>query len=1089
MRYFFYILLAFAFSSLALPADSQARIFAAEGDQYMDINTNVNTADMNYSATWDANFPLIVCMYDRTVIPPKLITNEFWLLDNTQVLFGVRNPESCPLPGSKLLKNYPNAIAGEFLISGVVCIMNTIIFDSMFKVYCTIVLWFYNIIYAMIIIYIMFYGLAVMLGIGKDPLREAPMRILKIMLIFTLAVNAQVGFRYTHQFFLTMLNSFTDMLTDIQPMHTEAGQPAYDRGNLLDVFGVDAENLRSQGTLLDLNGNPWRPVANPDGATEYYDMEYYNYELANGVAVTMDSPGVKKTIDVAVYPEGMETVSPEEYVPFRVPTMQWTYAENPKGSGDYVMLPVFEEVTHASGIDWDDVGYEDSYACVFDVMWNAAAGRLEKFPRCQKNLWPTVPNISPYGEYCVYKIDSETGVTKPLVTECSGVADCKYCDTSDTFTIPPKLAKVKYSDDGTIDETALDDRCDGDNPMNPLNWFDCRQPFQRVIAKMDAIFHSVIGDDNAKTIGALIAALAMWGLGGGTVLSLLLMTGVLAMFTAIVQFLWTYITSIMMLTFLLMLSPIFISFALFKVTEKLFNGWLSSVISYTMQPFLIMAFIYILASMTSLDRLTELTKNEVHNKLYVADIAGEQGGVRFTAPAFIEPLYEKPADFDRKFNPDAVKTYKGAAVYITGAQRQQYLQDKGDSILANYVFAKTGTQIDKAHMQDEINKLDTNSPDMDASVKDLILNLTDVWVNGVYPVSTPAGSATNKRGMDAVAQFMRDNDGWAQFDEFIGCYKSGCVASGVDIDGLDPEGGDVDADDGDSFVGEPESYDEAGAVRGKEFPVCKKYCPVFKPSYDPNDEVLANPRINELNADGKQASWCTKYCMFVPGNKENTFRYLFSSIILWVMLNVVAGAFMSKVPELAQSLSKWQNYGGLKLGGSSKRSFGNEAQMDKWSREEQSGVYHMGGLFNLGIFGGRAGAAPEGVDKLMRTLAGPKYVVDSDGILREDKNRQPYYMWKGLTSIRGETPQVRIAKMVQEKMFGGVTSDRLKSASLSDTYEFYDKETGDRYTKTRADVNEAVRSLYSNDPKFSYMTADQIKAAIDKYLVTHTKPK
>jgi len=52
-----------------------------------------------------------------------------------------------------------------------------------------------------------------------------------------------------------------------------------------------------------------------------------------------------------------------------------------------------------------------------------------------------------------------------------------------------------------------------------------------------------------------------------------------------------FLLSIVGITFLIIMMPIFVMFALFNVTAELFNTWLKAIISYTLQPILLFAFL------------------------------------------------------------------------------------------------------------------------------------------------------------------------------------------------------------------------------------------------------------------------------------------------------------------------------------------------------------------------------------------------------------------------------------------------------------------------------------------------------------------
>lgn len=1061
MKYF-HILTVVLIATFLYPQDASARLFTPKktGDyleDYVDIDESLDIPGMTYSATWDAaldprNLSIIsipACLYDRTQSPPKLIVNNFLMADSAQVLLGIKNANSCPLPGSTLFSDYPNAIAGEFLISGIVCVVNSIIFDAMFKLYCTIILWFYNILFSMVVIYVMFYGLSIMIGIGNDPIKEAPKRILKIVIIFALAVNAQIGFRFIHNGFFTMLNAFTEMLVDLQPYQDEEGQPAYKKSFISSAAGADF--LTNQGPLLDENGDKWRKL--PDG-TVYYDEFYRHFlELKDGTSHAPIQKQIRTGLPYGSGTRNVDDVQPEDYVPFRVPAMQWTYKETPKNSGKYKIYPVFQDLTQGNASSWgslDKDGWQ-IFACIQDVKWNAGPmengvlqpPRLEFYPRCQKSLWPTLPNIVPLGRYCTFAIDngntldlngdgifnSDDEKFKGMVVPYVVPGNSDYCVDSnltdpDVLQRPPRYQRLSYSGNA-INQTNINKICGPDDPnatgLAKLAFWNCRKPFQGVLSKMDSMFNSVLGNDSGKNIGALAIALALWALGSGLILAFLLMTGLTAMLFATMQLIWTYITALMSLTFMLMLAPIFVSCALFKQTENLFKGWLRACISYAMQPFLVMAFIYMLSNMSSLDRLSKLARTEITNKVYVVNEGGGATKMTLKAPSFMFPLYEKPDDFDEWYYNNANKETGTTEVFITGPQRDIYLDKKSEKLLNAWMATQSGTSPDQLHLQTEANKI--------ASLANLSL-LRRIWYNGEW--GTTPGERTYRRGIRAVHDYRwyysADNHPVGGTNPNVNAANEARFKPLIDYwdAHIDPTGTGASVDDDDAYIGEPESYAPWGSNRGAEYPRCMKYCPQFKPAYDASDNNLNNPHMNAFQdhyPDGTECPdavtnatpWvqtpdnqpdicapnaeCLKYCMGIQQGTQNNYGYLFGAVIVWLILNIITAAFMTQVPKLAEALSRWDimpSSGsplpkGIVMGGASRKY--SEIGMNQWTQAEKSEMFHMGGLLDTGLFSGNAGGLVAFGDKLLRTATSSKEKVDDQGrIVRDNSNNGvPYW--------------------------------------------------------------------------------------------------
>jgi hypothetical protein len=223
---------------------------------------------------------------------------------------------------------------------------------------------------------------------------------------------------------------------------------------------------------------------------------------------------------------------------------------------------------------------------------------------------------------------------------------------------------------------------------------------------------------------------------------------------------------------------------------------------------------------------------------------------------------------------------------------------------------------------------------------------------------------------------------------------------------LNPKGGNSSLDDFDSFVGEPMSRNPggtstpsgttAGTSRSPEFPECKKFCPGFRPAYIADNEYFNNPDINKpvskLYPDGTDCprdvdgnltvcapnAECIANCTNIVGGKERAFAHMAGGILLWILMNAVTAMFFSKVPEIAESLSRWSDYSPkIRLGGAS-RSW-DETGMDAWTKQEKSNAFSVGGAIgnpfsDTGVFA---------VGKTVATMMkGPKEDVQNGKIVK-----------------------------------------------------------------------------------------------------------
>lgn len=867
----------------------------------IDIRDDANPALGNRSSLTDESG---ACQYIEDSTGERALQINPDVFNHENILMGIADPAYCPLPGSEVFADFPQ-VSGEFLFSGVVCVTQSIILDSMFRVYCTILLWMYQILYSMMILYLVFYGLAIMFDLGSQPLREAPKRIIKIMFVFFLAVNAEIGFLWIHKGFTNFLNDFSNILTRIQPLYTDGGEAAYS-------WVKDPVTGDGEWQLLNENGEIWKYPASGSEYCENVDSDDFDPGIDCGTLYT----------GKAYEPTQYGPIDAKDYSPFRLATQQWMFDVD----NNFKLTPVFLEVNNALPDD------PQVKPCVLDYQWSAEDGRLNEYPRCHKKDWPTVPDITPFTAYCTYPRDPDS----------SAYAVCPIVP-NDTY-YPKKLKDVPGNQT---------DVCDEENEPET-----CRQPFQGILGKIDAMFNSVVGDDNAKGIGGMVVALILWGLGGGVFLALLLMSGLISMFVAFIQILWTYATSIMGLTFLMMLAPIFISFSLFRATERLFRAWLASLISFAFQPIIILGFLYVLSSATTLDRLTELAKHEVSTIKYEFSTNNDKTTASMSAPGFLKPLYEIPPDHEG-YLLDGIDDVEGL---LTMEQRNK-VRENAAMYEVNHLAAKLAG-IDYKEYQ-EANKL-----------KDLqsVPEATELFKLYKTRIEIPHPQDPDKTrsvvGIDALKYHYDNGVGWLNdtvypmIDNFQNNYGF---------------------DDADGYPGEPENPEQPKG----EFPTCKKYCPAFEPGYDAADAATINPHPAQ----------CDKFCMYIYDTKEQMFGYLTGAIIIWIILNVMTGAFMARVPDLAKRLANWQNMAtqtpAIGGPGESAKSVAHGSELVEegeggFTMHERTGVYNLGSVFGLGVgpslspdgSPARPGAVPAALEKLTRlgqTTERVEWVKDANG--------------------------------------------------------------------------------------------------------------
>jgi hypothetical protein len=499
-------------------------------------------------------------------------------------------------------------------------------------------------------------------------------------------------------------------------------------------------------------------------------------------------------------------------------------------------------------------------------------------------------------------------------------------------------------------------------------------PFQGVIGRIDALFDSVVGDDNAKGLSAMVIALILWGLGGGVGLALFLMLGIISMFAAFISILWVYTTSIMGLNFLMMLSPVFISLWLFKGTERIARAWAGSVISFCMQPILVLGFLYVLSSATTLDKLTELAKDEIQIRKYSINFGTEDDPsvLEFSAPGFTPPLYEIPTDFSAT-NVATDESEFIEEAYLSRQARDEYREAK----INLYVKLWKGNMLnaDMDNAQDVANKK-AIAPQ---ATLDTLSKFDDLFYTNGYerddPESDDPDDKITSYAENAILHYTLETG-----DISMGGFLV-YVIRGADY-GTSDELHGVGFEDSDVFAGEPVNVGHNNLyaqlnnlginnINGDsvgEFPNCKKYCPRFDPVYDPKDEATVNPKPNE----------CKNFCMFLFDSTSYNMSYLVGAILAWIILNVLTGAFLAIIPEMARRLSHLQPFRNFVPDifgdGSGKRGVVEESG-DGFSHSEITGMQNPSAFIGLGVRGvgstsGRPGVLMAALDKGRRIVSG-----------------------------------------------------------------------------------------------------------------------
>jgi len=131
-----------------------------------------------------------------------------------------------------------------------------------------------------------------------------------------------------------------------------------------------------------------------------------------------------------------------------------------------------------------------------------------------------------------------------------------------------------------------------------------------IFNQTDTLFAAIVGKAYLYTILILSGVLVLTGFGIG--IAFFLMTGLFVALKAFIDVLRSFIVSFLSITFLMIFAPIFVTALLFSPTTKFFVTWMSSLISYTIQPIVILVFLFLMSNVTSvrtlIDNITDVTE-------------------------------------------------------------------------------------------------------------------------------------------------------------------------------------------------------------------------------------------------------------------------------------------------------------------------------------------------------------------------------------------------------------------------------------------------------------------------------------------------
>jgi type IV secretory pathway VirB6-like protein len=515
-----------------------------------------------------------------------------------------------------------------------------------------------------------------------------------------------------------------------------------------------------------------------------------------------------------------------------------------------------------------------------------------------------------------------------------------------------------------------------------------RKPIDGIFYKIDAIMAGIAGKDEIHGINGLISAFILWGVGGGFLLSLFLATGITALAGAFLTLMTTYLSALMALMLLMMVSPIFISFALFEPTKPLFAGWLSACINYMIQPIVILGFLLILGEATKLDQLYKLM-TEVETREYNFG-TGKDALAKFKAPGFTPPSYINPkklkagqdalATPEEQLAPDAFFDDMGGAQW----RREQFKKAVDEAIFKEALVVSGVANITYEQFVNEDPLYVAQAP--------LMTEINQIK-NSYYELKcTTPGSPSAECQRDLFLTITNDKK-LPLSDEAI----EEKIINNPDL-----------------VTNNIKGYFETEYNNNiKKKPVCRKNCPE-----DASGNVTHDPAL------------CVKHCMYLYESQDEKWLFVLSAIMPWLILNMMAGAIISIVPQISSSLSRFTFEG---MGSSA------PAMSDGDKFSSLKSFASLDGVIN----DKKPSVLVAAADKLYRTVEGPKMEVQQDGTEREVP-RQPLasFMknYKGAfgnplsqdqTDIRAKADEAVSLAVASTTRVGTIQNDQLSQIALA----------------------------------------------------------
>ena len=545
-------------------------------------------------------------------------------------------------------------------ISGTICTVLDRIGTSMFNIYCALLDNMQQITGGVATLYIILYAISLVTGINNVNIRTTWPAFIKLIIVFMFTINPQWFFQLGYEVMLSVINGFSEVILNLLPQRNYFGDLLWD-------CPWDVVNKLTGGT----NGGWGWTSGQPDPRCQIIfdcvdirlkedELQYIQREIPNATqrAYITSVQGNAANINNPYYHWGewvedhpCDGNAANACTPSTPVTTSCCALVNPDGSPANVAWlntssnPPSTDRMSISRAYYNRALHEPGFWDGIDINGDGLLDSNDIPPQGTDTNNDGIPDVGMYEPY----LDCST-VGPAYVMEKGAPYDVNGNSIMEQIlyqTAGGQAAPGPYMEDCAASKDPNCIPCGGNNqppctPCGPGCFHSYRIAWRRssVFDSYDSLWTTMVGENFLQSVGAVIIALALSFFGFGLVMAALTLAGVIAAVMAFIRLMITFLTAMISLVFSMMFAPIFFLFLLFKSTESLFNRWLSVIISYALQPVLLMAFIFIMSDATD---LASVTKGLANHGIKIVWVEHKLFSTKTYLNDFWDPSIEAPS--------------------------------------------------------------------------------------------------------------------------------------------------------------------------------------------------------------------------------------------------------------------------------------------------------------------------------------------------------------------------------------------------------------------------------------------------------------